>query len=150
MSSWSAGVCSATCECSGLGHSAVLVLRGDDAGSGAEHRRGQQGQLFYDTADAWVVLRQLAEALLQRMPQEVELLTRFVKTSLGLKLRWKSMKCLETLPLLKLLPWITPNIHLWMCSFFCDFSWAQQFHDVFGSLGDGGLYLGVVTQLLHP
>lgn len=97
-------VCSATCECSGLGHSAVLVLSGDDAGSGTEHRRGQQGQLFYDAADAWVVLRQLAEALLQRMPQEVELLTGFVKTSLGLKVRRKSMKRLDALPLLELLP----------------------------------------------
>lgn len=37
-----------------------------------------------------------------------------------------------------------------MCFFFCDFSRAQEFHDVLGSLGHGGLYLGVVAQLLHP
>lgn len=37
-----------------------------------------------------------------------------------------------------------------MRSLLCDFSRAQQFHDVFGPLGDGGLDLGVVTQLLHP
>lgn len=42
------------------------------------------------------------------------------------------------------------NTHLRMGSFLRDFSRAQQFHDVFGSLGDGGLDLGVVTQLLHP
>lgn len=40
--------------------------------------------------------------------------------------------------------------HLRVGSFFRDFSRAQQFHDVLGSLGDGGLDLGVVTQLLHP
>lgn len=42
------------------------------------------------------------------------------------------------------------NTNLWMCSLFCDFSCAQEFHDVLGSLGYSGLYPGVVTQLLHP
>ena len=37
-----------------------------------------------------------------------------------------------------------------MCSLLCDFSRAQELHDVLGSLGHGGLYLGVMTQLLHP
>lgn len=74
-----------TCECRGLSHGAVLVLHGDDAGPGAEDRRGQQGQLFHDAAAARVVLRQLVEALLQGIPQEVELLTRLIKTSLGLE-----------------------------------------------------------------
>lgn len=76
----------ATCERCGLGHGAVLGLCGDDAGSGTEHRRGQQGQLFNDAADARVVLGKLAEALLQGITQEVQLLTGFVKTSLGLKI----------------------------------------------------------------
>ena len=78
-----------TCECCGLGHSAVLVLCGDDAGSGTEDRRGQQGQLLHDAAAARVVFRQLHEALLQGVSQEVQLLTGLIKTSLGLKRRRK-------------------------------------------------------------
>lgn len=37
-----------------------------------------------------------------------------------------------------------------MCPLFCDFARPQEFHDVLGSLSHSGLYLGVVTQLLHP
>lgn len=74
-----------TCERSRLGHGAVLVLCGDDAGSGTEGRRGQQRQLFHDAVAAGVVLGQLAEPLFQGVPQEVELLTGLVKASLGLK-----------------------------------------------------------------
>lgn len=37
-----------------------------------------------------------------------------------------------------------------MCPFFCDFSWPQEFHDIFGSLCNSRLYLGMVTELLYP
>lgn len=81
-----------TCECSRLGHGAVLVLCGDDAGSGTEGRRGQQGQLFHDAVAAGVVLGQLVEPLFQGVSQEVELLTGLVKASLGLKIERKEVQ----------------------------------------------------------
>lgn len=74
-----------TCERSGLGHGAVLVLCGDDAGPRAEDWCGQEGQLLHNAAAAWVVFRQLVEALLQGISQEVELLAGLIKTSLGLE-----------------------------------------------------------------
>lgn len=74
-----------TCERCRLGHGTILVLCGDDAGSGTESRWGQQGQLLHDAAAARVVLRQLIEALLQRISQEVEFLTGLIETSLGLE-----------------------------------------------------------------
>ena len=40
--------------------------------------------------------------------------------------------------------------YLWKSFFFGDFSRAQKFHDILGSLCDSRLYPGVVTQLLHP
>lgn len=78
-------LCKVTCECSGLGHSAVLVLCGNDARSWAEDRRGQEGQLLHNTAAARVVFRQLIETLLQGISQEVELLAGLIKTSLRLE-----------------------------------------------------------------
>lgn len=74
-----------TCERRRLGHRAVLVLSGDDAGPGTESRRGQQRQLLHDAAAARVVLRQLIEPLLQRVTQEVQFLTGLVETSLSLE-----------------------------------------------------------------
>lgn len=81
-----------TCECSRLGHGAVLVLCGDDAGSGTEGRRGQQGQLLHDAVAAGVVLGQLVEPLFQGVSQEVELLTGLIKASLGLKRERKEVQ----------------------------------------------------------
>lgn len=80
-----------TCERCRLGHSAVLVLCGDDAGPGAESRRGQQRQLLHDAAAPRVVLGQLVEALLQRVAQEVQLLTGLIETSLSLKSKTSSV-----------------------------------------------------------
>lgn len=79
-----------TCERRRLGHGAVLVLCGDDAGPGTEGRRRQQGQLLHDAAAARVVLGQLVEALLQRVAQEVQLLTGLIESSLSLECKTPS------------------------------------------------------------
>lgn len=81
-----------TCECSRLSDGAVLVLCGDETGSGTEGRRRQQGQLLYYAAAARVVFRQLVEALLQGISQEVQFLTGLVKPSLGLERRGCGMR----------------------------------------------------------
>ena len=75
---------SSTCECGGLGHGAVLVLGGDDAGAGTEGRRRHEGQLLHDAAAARVVLGQLAQPLLQGELEQVQLLTGLVEAGLGL------------------------------------------------------------------
>lgn len=79
--------CCVTCECCRFGYGRVLVLSRDDTGSGAESRRGQQRQLFYDGAAARMMFWQLTEALLQRISQKVKLLTGLGKASLGLTKR---------------------------------------------------------------
>lgn len=73
-----------TSERSRLGNRAVLGVCGDDALARAERRRHCHGQLLLDLANLGVVLGQLTQPLLQRVLQQVQLLTGVIQHRLGL------------------------------------------------------------------
>lgn len=53
--------------------------------AGAERRRGSQHKLLLDEAGFGMVLGQLAQALVQRVPQQVQPLGRLAEAGLGLQ-----------------------------------------------------------------
>lgn len=73
-----------TCERRWLVEGAVLVVQVGGAMARAERRRRSQHELLFDDAGFGMVLRQLGQTLVQRIPQQVQPLGRLAEARLSL------------------------------------------------------------------
>lgn len=84
----------ATCERRRLVEGAVLVVQVGGAVARAEGGRRSQHQLLFDEAGFGMVLGQLAQTVVQRVPEQVQPLGRLAETRLGLRGRTRQRFCL--------------------------------------------------------